>query len=142
METLRDVAFIQVCGRFAEFIVLENIMRKIRHTSVIPLALGCLLTPQAFGQRCGKERWAVKTGTDSGANSVNSSRLDHCRESASRTAFRPIRFLAFPKRFLFSTVPFRFRSKSPILDWLLVPKPRLMAQFADGCRINTSRESS
>jgi len=39
-------------------------------TAVVVL-LGCLLKPQVVGQRCGVERWAVKTGTDSNAGAVN-----------------------------------------------------------------------
>ena len=34
------------------------------------LGIASLLAPEAIAQRCGKERWSVKTGTDSGAAQV------------------------------------------------------------------------
>jgi hypothetical protein len=46
-------------------------MQKFRHTVATLFALGCLVAPATFGQRCGKERWSVKTGTDSGAGQVD-----------------------------------------------------------------------
>src|SRR5713226_581811 len=46
-------------------------MKKIRKITWVLLVLGCLSTPAAFGQRCGKERWSVKTGTDTGASQIN-----------------------------------------------------------------------
>jgi hypothetical protein len=38
-------------------------------------AFACLLTSTASGQLCGKERWSVKTGTDSGAGQVDVTKL-------------------------------------------------------------------
>jgi hypothetical protein len=35
------------------------------------LFLGCLVSQTAVAQRCGKERWSIKTGTDAGASEVN-----------------------------------------------------------------------
>jgi hypothetical protein len=46
-------------------------MKKIRKITWALLVLGCLFAPATFGQRCGKERWSVKTGTDSGASQVD-----------------------------------------------------------------------
>src|SRR5229473_1970328 len=46
-------------------------MKKIRQVTWVLLVLVCLFTPAAFGQRCGKERWSVKTGTDSGASQID-----------------------------------------------------------------------
>jgi len=45
-------------------------MRKTLKKTMVLLVLGWIGTP-AFGQRCGKERWSVKTGTDAGANQVD-----------------------------------------------------------------------
>ena len=44
--------------------------RTLKKTLVISV-FTCLFTVATFGQRCGKERWSVKTGTDSGAGQVN-----------------------------------------------------------------------
>src|SRR5258708_10903148 len=46
-------------------------MKKIRQVTWVLLVLVCLFTPAAFGQHCGKERWSVKTGTDSGASQID-----------------------------------------------------------------------
>jgi hypothetical protein len=46
------------------------VQRTWRKRVAIGLFTG-LLSVAAFGQRCGKERWSVKTGTDSGAGQVN-----------------------------------------------------------------------
>ncbi len=46
-------------------------MKKIRKITWVLFVLGCLFTPAAFGQRCGKERWSVKTGTDAGASKID-----------------------------------------------------------------------
>jgi hypothetical protein len=46
-------------------------MKKVRKITWVLLVLGSLLTPAAFGQRCGKERWSVKTGTDAGATQID-----------------------------------------------------------------------
>ena len=40
-------------------------------TIVAVCVFSALFTAATFGQRCGKERWSVKTGTDSGAGQVN-----------------------------------------------------------------------
>jgi len=45
-------------------------MRKVGKIASVVLILGCFCNPEAFSQRCGVERWAVKTGTDSGAAQV------------------------------------------------------------------------
>jgi hypothetical protein len=39
--------------------------------AAVTLVFACLVTSTALGQRCGKERWSVKTGTDSGAGQVS-----------------------------------------------------------------------
>jgi hypothetical protein len=49
---------------------LEECMRKTQKPLLMLLALACVATP-TFGQRCGKERWSVKTGTDAGASQVD-----------------------------------------------------------------------
>jgi hypothetical protein len=49
---------------------LEETVFKIQKTPVILLVLVSIATP-AFGQRCGVERWSVKTGTDSDAQRVD-----------------------------------------------------------------------
>ena len=46
-------------------------MRKNRQQTIALFVFTCLVAPAAFGQRCGKERWSVKTGTDSGASQVD-----------------------------------------------------------------------
>jgi hypothetical protein len=46
-------------------------MHKMTKSPLVLIALVCLLEPVAAGQRCGVERWAVKTGTDGGAAQVN-----------------------------------------------------------------------
>jgi len=46
-------------------------MKKIPKITWVLLVLGCLFAPAAFGQRCGKERWSVKTGTDTGASQID-----------------------------------------------------------------------
>ena len=46
---------------------MSNTLKKIVVVSVFT----GLFTVAAFGQRCGKERWSVKTGTDSGAGGVD-----------------------------------------------------------------------
>jgi hypothetical protein len=45
-------------------------MRYIRKSAVVVLVFACWFTPRALGQSCGKERWSVKTGTDSGVSQV------------------------------------------------------------------------
>jgi hypothetical protein len=45
-------------------------MPRIRNIAVVLLASACWFTSTARGQSCGKERWSVKTGTDSGAGQV------------------------------------------------------------------------
>ena len=47
--------------------MVSNTLKKIVVVSVFT----GLFTVAAFGQRCGKERWSVKTGTDSGAGGVD-----------------------------------------------------------------------
>jgi hypothetical protein len=46
------------------------VQRTLKRILVIFVFTG-LFTVSTFGQRCGKERWSVKTGTDSGAGQVN-----------------------------------------------------------------------
>ncbi len=46
-------------------------MRKIATIVSVLLVLGCFCAPVSFGQRCGVERWAVKTGTDGGAGLID-----------------------------------------------------------------------
>jgi hypothetical protein len=46
------------------------VQRTLKKTLVISVFI-CLFTVATFGQRCGIERWSVKTGTDSGAGLVN-----------------------------------------------------------------------
>jgi len=46
-------------------------MKKIQKITWVLPVVGCLFTPAAFGQRCGKERWSVKTGTDAGASQID-----------------------------------------------------------------------
>ncbi len=46
-------------------------MSTIRRKALSVLAVVCLTTPAAFAQRCGKERWSVKTGTDPDASQVD-----------------------------------------------------------------------
>ena len=45
-------------------------MRHIRNSAVVLLVFACWFTLGARGQSCGKERWSVKTGTDSGVSQV------------------------------------------------------------------------
>jgi hypothetical protein len=46
-------------------------MRKLRKVSWTLLVLCSLSTTSTFGQRCGVERWSVKTGTDSDSAHVD-----------------------------------------------------------------------
>lgn len=46
-------------------------MRGNRKATCFLMTLSCFCIPTAFGQRCGIERWSVKTGTDSGAGQVD-----------------------------------------------------------------------
>jgi len=46
-------------------------MKKILKIVWALFVLGCIFTPAAFGQRCGKERWSVKTGTDADASQID-----------------------------------------------------------------------
>lgn len=45
-------------------------MCRILKSAIALLILACVASP-GFAQRCGKERWSVKTGTDSGAGQVD-----------------------------------------------------------------------
>ena len=51
-------------------------MRRTQHVAWITIAMGCLAIP-TLGQRCGKERWPVKTGTDAGATLVDLAHPQH-----------------------------------------------------------------
>ena len=46
-------------------------MTKCLKMTLVLLALVCFFIPTALGQRCGKERWSVKTGTDAGASQID-----------------------------------------------------------------------
>ena len=46
-------------------------MRRLAMITAVVALFGCLLKPQVVAQRCGVERWAVKTGTDGDAGAVN-----------------------------------------------------------------------
>lgn len=46
-------------------------MKILQKITWVLLVLGCLSIPPTFGQRCGRERWSVKTGTDAGANQID-----------------------------------------------------------------------
>ena len=45
-------------------------MSKILRFAVVVCVVAGSSTSPAIGQRCGQERWSVKTGTDSGAAQV------------------------------------------------------------------------
>jgi hypothetical protein len=45
-------------------------MAKTRNSALMLWVIACLLTSTAWSQ-CGKERWSVKTGTDSGAGQID-----------------------------------------------------------------------
>ena len=46
-------------------------MQRILDKALVISIFTCLFTVTTFGQRCGVERWSVKTGTDSGSGQVN-----------------------------------------------------------------------
>src|ERR1700724_630527 len=57
-------------------------MRKLRKISCTLLVLCSLSTTSTFAQRCGVERWSVKTGTDtdSGHVDLSNSRVTNIAE--------------------------------------------------------------
>src|SRR5216684_8168036 len=49
----------------------RKVMTKFLKMTLVLLGLVCFFIPTALGQRCGKERWSVKTGTDAGASQID-----------------------------------------------------------------------
>src|SRR5713226_3861501 len=49
----------------------RKVMTKFLKMTLVLLVLVCFFIPTALGQRCGKERWSVKTGTDAGASQID-----------------------------------------------------------------------